>query len=55
MNKGNDIMSASLNRVQLIGNLGSDPEVRILQNGGRVVTLSVATSESWTDNSTGEP
>src|SRR5271157_4197453 len=41
-------------RVQLIGNLGHDPEVRIMQNGGRVVTLSIATSESWKDRSSGE-
>lgn len=38
----------------LIGNLGADPEVRSVQNGGKVVTLSVATSESWKDKSTGE-
>ena len=47
-------MSGSLNRASLIGNLGSDPEVRTMQNGGRGVTLSVATSESWKDDSTGE-
>jgi single-strand DNA-binding protein len=47
-------MSGSLNRVQLIGNLGRDPEARSLGNGGRVVTLSVATSENWRDKSTGE-
>jgi single-strand DNA-binding protein len=54
MNEGNDIMSASLNRVQLIGNLGNDPEVRTMQNGGQVVTLSIATSESWKDDTSGE-
>ena len=37
-------MSGFLNRVQLIGNLGRDPEVRTTQSGGRVVTLSIATS-----------
>ena len=42
-------MSGSLNRVDLIGNLGRDPEVRVMQNGGKVVNLSVATSESWRD------
>ena len=47
-------MSASLNRVQLIGNLGNDPEVRTMQNGGQVVTLSIATSESWKDDTSGE-
>lgn len=40
-------MSGYLNRVQLIGNLGRDPEVRTMQNGGSVVTLSIATAESW--------
>ena len=35
----------TVNRVQLIGNLGRDPEVRTTQSGGRVVTLSIATSE----------
>jgi len=47
-------MSGYLNKVQLIGNLGQDPEVRTMQNGGRVVTLSIATSESWKDNRSGE-
>ena len=42
-------MSGFLNRVQLIGNLGRDPEVRTTQNVGRIVTLSIATSESWKD------
>jgi single-strand DNA-binding protein len=37
----------SLNKVQLIGNLGADPEVRSTSNGSRVATLSVATSKSW--------
>ena len=40
-------MSRSLNKVTLIGNLGADPEVRSTQNGGRVATLSVATSRQW--------
>ena len=38
---------ASLNMVQLIGNLGADPEARSMQNGGEVVTLNIATSETW--------
>jgi len=42
-------MSGFLNKVQLIGNLGRDPEGRTTQGGKRVVTLSVATSESWKD------
>jgi len=40
-------VSRSLNKVTLIGNLGADPEVRSTQNGGRVATLSVATSRQW--------
>lgn len=44
----------SLNKVTLIGNLGRDPEVRTMNNGGKVVTLSIATSESWKDKNTGE-
>lgn len=40
-------MSRSLNRVQLIGNLGADPEVRSTSNGGRVANLSIATSRQW--------
>jgi single-strand DNA-binding protein len=45
---------ASLNKVQLIGALGADPEVRSFQNGGKVCNLRIATSESWKDKSTGE-
>lgn len=40
-------MSRSLNKVILIGNLGADPEVRSTSNGGRVATLSIATSRRW--------
>jgi single-strand DNA-binding protein len=47
-------MAGSLNKVTLIGNLGKDPEVRHTQDGGKVVNLSLATSESWTDRATGE-
>lgn len=42
-------MSGSLNMVQLIGNLGADPEARSFQNGGEVVNVRIATSESWKD------
>ena len=42
-------MSRSLNKVQLIGNLGADPEVRVTQAGKSVANFTVATSESWTD------
>lgn len=44
----------SLNKVQLIGNLGQDPEVRTSQGGQLIANLSVATSETWRDKTTGE-
>ena len=44
----------SLNRAQVIGNLGQDPDLRSLQSGMAVCNLAVATSESWTDKNTGE-
>jgi single-strand DNA-binding protein len=44
---------AGVNKVILVGNLGDDPEVRSLNNGGEVVNMRVATSESWTDKATG--
>ncbi len=44
-------MAGSVNKVILIGNLGNDPDVRTMQNGGKVVNLSIATSESWKDKS----
>jgi single-strand DNA-binding protein len=47
-------MSASLNKVTLIGHLGRDPEVRSFQNGGKVCNLRLATSENWKDKNTGE-
>lgn len=47
-------MAGSVNKVILIGNLGRDPEVRTMQNGGKVANLSLATSESWKDKQTGE-
>jgi single-strand DNA-binding protein len=45
---------AGVNKVILVGNLGADPEARSLNNGGEVVNLRVATSESWTDKQSGE-
>ena len=45
---------AGVNKVILVGNLGADPEARSLNNGGEVVNLRVATSETWTDRSSGE-
>ena len=47
-------MAGSLNRVCLIGNLGKDPEIRSTQAGKEIANLTVATSESWKDRSTGE-
>jgi single-strand DNA-binding protein len=47
-------VAGSVNKVILIGNLGKDPEVRSMQNGGKVCNLSVATSESWKDKMSGE-
>ena len=47
-------MVGSVNKVILIGNLGRDPEVRSMQNGGKVCNLSVATSERWKDRNSGE-
>ena len=47
-------MSGSLNKVQLIGRLGSDPEIKQMVNGKNVARLSIATSQNWKDKSTGE-
>lgn len=47
-------MAGSVNKVIILGNLGADPEVRAFQNGGKVVNLRVACSESWKDKTTGE-
>lgn len=47
-------MAGSLNKVELIGNLGADPEVRYMTSGGAVANLSIATTESWKDKTTGE-
>ncbi len=47
-------MAGSVNKVIIVGNLGKDPEVRSFQNGGKVVNLTVATSESWRDKASGE-
>src|ERR1700729_4206938 len=47
-------MAGSVNKVIIVGNLGKDPEIRSFQNGGRVASFSIATSESWKDKTTGE-
>lgn len=47
-------MAGSVNKVVLLGNLGKDPECRVMQNGTKVANLNLATSETWKDKSTGE-
>jgi single-strand DNA-binding protein len=47
-------MAGSVNKVIIVGNLGRDPESRSFQNGGKVVNLRIATSDSWKDKNTGE-
>jgi single-strand DNA-binding protein len=47
-------MAGSVNKVILVGNLGRDPEVRTLNNGGKVVNLNLATSETWRDKQSGD-
>ena len=45
---------SSVNKVILVGNLGSDPEIRFTQDGNKIVNLSLATSERWRDKNSGE-
>ncbi|WP_297447125.1 single-stranded DNA-binding protein, partial [Acidiferrobacter sp.] len=47
-------MARGINKVILVGNLGKDPEIRYVPNGGAVANLNIATSESWKDKTTGE-
>ena len=47
-------MAGRLNKVQLIGRLGADPEIKQMVNGKNVARLSIATSQSWKDKSSGE-
>ena len=47
-------MAGSLNKVQIIGRLGADPDIKQMVNGKSVARLSVATSQSWKDKSSGE-
>ena len=47
-------MAGSLNKVLLIGRLGADPEIKQMVNGKNIARLSIATSQSWKDKSTGE-
>lgn len=47
-------MAGSVNKVILVGNLGRDPEIRAAQDGSKVASFSVATSEFWKDKISGE-
>ena len=47
-------MAFSINKVILVGNLGRDPEIRTMQDGVKVASFSVATSDSWKDKESGE-
>lgn len=47
-------MATSLNEVRLIGNVGKDPDIRTTHDGKEVASFSIATSEFWTDKTTGE-
>ena len=52
--EGAPLMAGSVNKVILVGNLGSDPEIRRTQDGRTIALIKLATSESWRDRSTGE-
>ena len=54
VNKGEQTMAGSVNKVIIVGNLGADPEVRDLPSGQKVANLRIATSEQWTDRASGE-
>jgi single-strand DNA-binding protein len=47
-------MAGSVNKVILVGNLGRDPEIRSTQDGTKIASFSIATSESWKDKQSGE-
>ncbi|PYD49043.1 single-stranded DNA-binding protein [Novacetimonas pomaceti] len=47
-------MAGSVNKVILVGNLGKDPEIRNSQSGAKIVSLTLATSETWNDRASGE-
>ena len=47
-------MTGTVNKVILVGRLGSDPEIRVSQEGNKIARFSVATSESWNDKNTNE-
>jgi single-strand DNA-binding protein len=47
-------MTGTVNKVILVGRLGSDPEIRVSQEGNKIARFSIATSESWNDKNTNE-
>lgn len=47
-------MAGSVNKVILVGNLGKDPEVRMTQGGAKIVSFTLATSDTWNDRASGE-
>ncbi len=47
-------MAGSINKVILVGNVGQEPQVRTMQNGQKVVSFSLATSDRWRDRQSGE-
>jgi single-strand DNA-binding protein len=53
-NERETTMARTLNKVELIGHLGKDPEIRSFQNGGKAASFSIATSESWKDKAGGD-
>jgi single-strand DNA-binding protein len=52
--KAGSNMAGSVNKVILVGNLGKDPEIRSMQDGTKIVNLTLATSETWNDKASGE-
>jgi len=48
------VASRGVNKVILVGNVGNDPEMRVMPNGNSVANISIATSEAWKDKNTGE-
>src|SRR3569833_4590540 len=52
--KGRQAMTHNVNKVNLIGNLGADPETRAMPSGATVANLRIATTENWKDRTSGE-
>ena len=47
-------MAGSVNKATILGNVGKDPEIRTTQSGGKIASLTIATSENWKDRNSGE-